>query len=102
MKNCSIRQCPGQCEERRITHVVKYHGEVIVLENVPAEVCSECGEVILPLSSLEATETMLKNPGKPIRTAPVYQVPDAASAYTSSVSGRKDDNNAISPGDWKR
>jgi len=80
MKNCSIRQCPGQCEERRITHVVKYHGEVIVLENVPAEVCSECGEVLLPLSSAEAIETMLKNPGKPIRTAPVYQVPDAASA----------------------
>ena len=32
------------------------------MENVPAEVCSECGEVILPLSSLEATETMLKIP----------------------------------------
>ncbi len=79
MKNCSIRQCPGRCE-KRINHVVKYRGEVIVLENVPAEVCSECGEVLLPLSSVEAIEAMLKNPGKPIRTAPVYQVPDAASA----------------------
>ncbi len=78
MKNCSTRQCSGQCEERLITHVVKYHGEVIVLENVPAEVCSECGEVLLPLSSVEAIETMLKNPGKPIRTAPVYRMPDAA------------------------
>ena len=80
MENCTIRQCPGQCEERRITHVVKYHGEVIVLVNVPAEVCSECGEVLLPLSSVEAIETMLKNPGKPIRTAPVYEVPGAAAS----------------------
>jgi HTH-type transcriptional regulator/antitoxin MqsA len=80
MKNCSIRQCPGQFKERRITHVVKHHGEVIVLENVPAEVCSECGEVLLPLLSVEAIETMLKNPGKPVRTAPVYQMPDAVAS----------------------
>ena len=78
MKKCSIRSCPGECEERRVTHVVRHHGDVVVIENVLAEVCSVCGDTLLPLSTVEAIESMLKDPGKPLRTAPVYHMPDAA------------------------
>jgi len=77
MKPCSIRSCPGEYEEKQITHVIKRHGAVIVLENVPAEVCSICGDVLLSLATVEAIEKMLKNPGEPIRTVPVYHLPDA-------------------------
>jgi YgiT-type zinc finger domain-containing protein len=78
MKPCSIKSCPGEYEEKLIAHVVKHHGSVIILENVPAEVCSLCGDVLLSLETVEAIEAVLKNPGKPVRTAPVYQLPDAA------------------------
>jgi len=74
MKDCSIRSCPGQYEKKRIVHVVKQEGELIVFDNVVAEVCSVCGDTLLPLSTVEALETMLKNPGKTLRTAPVYEM----------------------------
>lgn len=80
MKKCSIASCPGGYEEKRILHAVKHHGNVIVIENVPAEVCSICGDVLLSLATVEAIETMLKNPGKPIRTAPVYEMPEGVAA----------------------
>ncbi|MGA2400159.1 MAG: YgiT-type zinc finger protein [Syntrophobacteraceae bacterium] len=78
MKKCSIHSSPGECEERRITHVIRHHGDVIVIENVLAEACSVCGDTLLPLSTVEAIESMLKDPGKPVKTAPVYQMPDVA------------------------
>lgn len=42
---CSIKGCPGEYEERQIIHPVRYHGQVIVIDHVPAEVCSVCGDV---------------------------------------------------------
>jgi len=36
--------CSGELEERVVTHPQSYQGKVYILENVPAEVCSQCGE----------------------------------------------------------
>jgi HTH-type transcriptional regulator / antitoxin MqsA len=80
MKPCSIQSCPGEYEERYIAHVVKHHGEVIVIDNVPAEVCSACGDVLLSLDTAEAIESLLTHPGKPDRTAPVYELHGGAAA----------------------
>jgi len=44
---CSIRGCPGEYERRRIRHTVCRDQEVLVLENVPTEVCSVCGDTLL-------------------------------------------------------
>jgi YgiT-type zinc finger domain-containing protein len=74
MKNCSVRSCPGKYEERRIAHVVKHRGEVIVFDNVPVEVCSVCGDVLMSLDTAEAMEAVLANLGKPTRSAPVYEL----------------------------
>ncbi len=52
--------------------------DISSIENVLAEVCSVCGDALLPLSTIEAIESMLKDPGKPVKTAPVYQMPDVA------------------------
>ena len=51
---------------------------MVVIENVPVEVCSVCGDVLLSISTVEAIEAMLKNPGKPLRMAPVYEMPGKA------------------------
>jgi YgiT-type zinc finger domain-containing protein len=80
MKPCSIHSCPGEYEERHIPHVVKYHGEVIVFDEVPVEVCSVCGDVLLSLETTEAIEAVLKNLGKPDRTAPVYELHSGVAA----------------------
>ncbi|GKT07069.1 YgiT-type zinc finger protein [Desulforhabdus sp. TSK] len=80
MKKCSIQSCPGMYEERRIAHVVKYHGEMIVFDNVLVEVCSVCGDVLMSLETAEAMEAVLANLGKPNRSAPVYELPSFEAA----------------------
>ena len=74
---CSITGCPGHYEDKKITHVVKHQDEIIVFENVAAKVCSICGDVLLPISTVETIEKMLVNPGKPVRTAPIYKIQDS-------------------------
>jgi len=61
MKNCSIRSCPGQYEEKRVVHLVKQGGRSLSFDNVLAEVCTVCGDTLLPLSTVEVLENMLKN-----------------------------------------
>lgn len=80
MNLCSIQSCPGEYEERQIVHVVKHHGEVIVFDNVPAEVCSVCGDVLLSLATARAIESHVKQLGQPDRTAPVYEFHGGAAA----------------------
>ena len=60
MTKCTINSCPGEYEKKHILHTVKYQERVIVIENVPAEVCSVCGDVLLSLSTVEAIEAVLK------------------------------------------
>jgi len=44
---CSIEGCSGEYEERKIVHTVRHQGQVVVIDHVPAEVCSVCGDVLL-------------------------------------------------------
>jgi len=80
MKQCSLKNCPGQYEKKYIPRLLKYRGKLIVLENVPAEVCSVCGDVLISLETAEAMELILKNPGMPSKTAPVYGFMETAGA----------------------
>ena len=42
---CSV--CRGEVEERLIRYIQELDGRVIIIENVPAEVCAQCGERLL-------------------------------------------------------
>ena len=75
MKKCSIKGCPGHYEKKDITHVVNKHGQIIIIENVPAEVCTVCGDTLLTLDVVRALEKFLANPGEPSKSAPVYEMP---------------------------
>lgn len=57
---CSLISCPGNYEERIIVHTVRYRSEVVVIEHVPAEACSVCGDVLLAANTVRRTERMLK------------------------------------------
>ena len=74
--NCSIRGCSGHYEKKFIPHVLKHKGEFVVLENVPAEVCSVCGDILMSLDTAEAIESVLKSSSKPLKTVPLYRMPE--------------------------
>ena len=39
--------CKGDTEERVIRYVQEFDGRVVIIENVPAEVCTQCGEQLI-------------------------------------------------------
>lgn len=70
---CSIAQCPGEYEERLVVHTVRHKGEVIVFDNVPAEVCPVCGDVLFRPETVRRIEEMLATRGNPTRKVPLYE-----------------------------
>ena len=70
---CSIEGCPGEYEERRIVHTVRHRGQVIVIDHVPAEVCSVCGDVLLKPETVRHIETLLMTTTRPAGTVPLYE-----------------------------
>ncbi len=41
---CSIDGCPGEYEARKVMHAGRHEGQVI--DHVPADACSVCGDVL--------------------------------------------------------
>lgn len=70
---CTIEGCPGKYEERQIAHTVRYHGEVVVIDHVPAEVCSVCGDVLLKPETVRRIETLLQTATRSARAVPLYE-----------------------------
>ena len=70
---CSIQGCPGEYEERRIVHTVRSGERVVVIDHVPAEVCSFCGDVLFKPETVRRIEKILREKAPPVRTAPVYE-----------------------------
>ena len=70
---CSLEGCSGQYEERKVVHPVRYREQVIVIDHVPAEVCSVCGDVLLKPETVRHIEQMLTAAGQPARTVPLYE-----------------------------
>ncbi len=70
----------GELEDKRITHPQQYDGKIIILENVPAEVCRQCSEVLLSPDILERVQKLVWSAATPKRTArvPVYDFAEAA------------------------
>lgn len=70
---CSIRDCGGQYESRRIVHTVRHRGRLVVIDGVPAEVCSVCGDMLLKPETVRRLEIILSDQRDPDRMAPVYE-----------------------------
>ena len=70
---CSITGCPGEYEERKILHTVRHQGQVMVIDHVPAEVCSVCGDVLLKPETVRRLEHLLAKPSQASTTVPLYE-----------------------------
>lgn len=70
---CSFHGCHGQYEATEVTHTVRRDGQVIVIDHVPAEVCSSCGDVLLNLETVRRIERLLEEDRQPATTVPLYE-----------------------------
>ena len=70
---CSIEGCSGESEEQKIMHTVRYQGQVFVIDHVPAEVCSACGDVLLKPETVRGIEALLRTASHPVRLIPLYE-----------------------------
>lgn len=70
---CGIQGCPGSYEERAVLHTVRNHGQVIVIDHVPAEVCSVCGDVLLRPQTVRRIEELLQRMPPPTKKVPLYE-----------------------------
>ena len=70
---CSIEGCPGEYETQSIVHTVRHRGQVVVIDHVPAEVCSICGDVLLAPDTVRRIEALLRESGVPSRSVPLYE-----------------------------
>ena len=68
-----IEGCPGEYEERLIVHTVRHQGQVVVIDHVPVEVCSMCGDVLLRPETAHRIETLLNTEPFPARRVPLYE-----------------------------
>jgi YgiT-type zinc finger domain-containing protein len=70
---CSLVGCTGHCEPRLIVHTVRHHGEIVVIDHVPAEVCSVCGDVLLAPATIRRIERLLQHRAAPASAAALYE-----------------------------
>lgn len=68
--------CGSLLEKDKVAHPQEYNGRVIILENVPAEVCRQCGEILIRPGVLKEAQRLVWSEKKPKRTAqvPVYDL----------------------------
>ena len=69
---CSIQGCTGEYEPKTITHTARHHGNVVVFDCVPVEICDVCGDTLLADNTVQKLENMLKNK-RPVKTVPLYE-----------------------------
>ncbi len=70
---CSLQGCPGEYEQRRVLHAVRSQVRVVVIDHVPAEVCSGCGDVLFRPETVRGIERILQEEVHPAGTVPVYE-----------------------------
>jgi YgiT-type zinc finger domain-containing protein len=70
---CSFRDCSGEYEDRRIVHTERHGDRIVVINDVPAQVCAVCGDVLFTADTVRRIEEIVREAGAPDRMAPVYE-----------------------------
>lgn len=70
---CSNVGCPGAYEPKAILHTIRHRGEVVVIDQVPAEVCNVCGDVLFSPETVRRIEGILELRGQAQGAAPIYE-----------------------------
>ena len=70
---CQI--CEGHYEQQLIARAYRRDGKVIVVDDVPAEVCKQCGDTLLMPETVELIQSALAKANKTKEFAPVVHLP---------------------------
>ncbi len=68
--------CEGKVEEKLISYTLFYEGHWIIVENVPAKVCHQCGEKLFAPDIVEKMQNIVwskQRPRKKVNT-PVFSL----------------------------
>jgi YgiT-type zinc finger domain-containing protein len=77
---CNIEGCSGEYEQREVVHTVRQGNRIIVIDHVPAEVCTICGDVLFTPETVRKIEMLRHTVEPPTRTVPLYDFTQAKSA----------------------
>ena len=75
---CNIADCPGEYEQREVVHTVRQGDRIIVINHVPAEVCTICGDVLFTPATVRRIEALGKTTAPPAGAVPLYELSEAA------------------------
>ena len=70
---CGNEECPDEYEELMLPHTARHQGQVIVIDHVPTEVCSECGDVLLKPETIRRLEELSNTPTGSSNTVPHFE-----------------------------
>lgn len=70
---CTIQNCPGEYEVKHIVHTVKRGDNVLVFENVPADVCTVCSDTLLTPDTVRHIEELVRCGHRSDKFAPIYE-----------------------------
>lgn len=59
--------CKGKIVEKRVRVDFRWGDELVVIEDVPAEVCQQCGEKYFSSEVYKAMENLAKTKAKPVK-----------------------------------
>jgi len=68
--------CQGTVQKKKIRHVHQWGNQVFIFEDVPADVCSQCGEIYFTPDVLNMMDQIATNETEPQHTiaVPVYSL----------------------------
>jgi YgiT-type zinc finger domain-containing protein len=67
--------CGGLLDDKEIQMDFRYKGALIVIENVPSQVCTKCGEKLISASTSKDIDEILASKERPIRSITVPVLP---------------------------
>ena len=70
---CRIDECLGKYEVGKVMHTVRHHSQVMVIDHIPADICSVCGDVLLRPDTVRRIEALLQDKHRPASTVPLYE-----------------------------
>ena len=70
---CTVAGCSGEYRERFITQVFDRQGRIIVVEDIPAQVCDVCGDILLVPKVVERLVKTDAAGKEPVKFAPVFE-----------------------------
>lgn len=65
-------RCGGKMVEENVQYTLLYEGRFVIVENVPARVCHQCGEKFFDPEVVERLQNIIWNQQQPVRTIETF------------------------------